>query len=115
MAIVSSHTLNGADGTHAGGIPVKLVNLNTGQKLFDGQMDDAGRLSEIVDLTGADPEDSYELVFAAGQYWKALNVTYSPRINEIVLRFTMPDPGARYHMPIILSPNSYSTWASIPE
>jgi len=28
------------------------------------------------------------------------------------LRFAMPDPEGTYHMPIILNPNSYSTWMS---
>ena len=44
MAVVSSHTLNGVDGTHAGGIAVSLRNLNTGETLFDTAMDDGGRL-----------------------------------------------------------------------
>jgi 5-hydroxyisourate hydrolase len=33
-------------------------------------------------------------------------------MREIVLRFEMPDPSAQYHMPVILSPNSYSAWWS---
>ena len=115
MAVVSSHTLNGADGTHAGGIRVRLVNINTGNELFGSETDTGGRLQETVDLTGADPADRYELVFDTGSYWEGQGVTHSQRIDVIVLRFVMPDPAARYHMPIILSPNNYSTWASVPE
>ena len=37
MAVVSSHTLNGVDGTHAGGIAVSLRNLNTGETLLTPQ------------------------------------------------------------------------------
>lgn len=115
MAVVSTHTLNGADGTHAGGIRVRLVNLSTGIGLFESETDTGGRLQETVDLTGADPADRYELVFDTGHYWTTQGVAHSRQIDEIVLRFAMPDPAARYHMPIILSPNSYSTWASVPE
>ncbi|GIS11044.1 MAG: hypothetical protein CM15mP115_01950 [Alphaproteobacteria bacterium] len=32
--------------------------------------------------------------------------------EEIVIRFRMPDPNRRYHIPIIMSPNSYSCWWS---
>ena len=115
MAVVSSHTLNGADGTHAADIKVRLVNINTGNELFASETDTGGRLQETVDLTGADPADRYELVFDTGRFWAMQGVTHSQRVDEIVLRFAMPDPAARYHMPIILSPNSYSTWASVPE
>jgi 5-hydroxyisourate hydrolase len=33
-------------------------------------------------------------------------------MTEIVLRFAMPDPASRYHMPVILSPHGYSVWWS---
>jgi len=33
-------------------------------------------------------------------------------VQEIALRFVMPDAEGAYHMPIILNPNSYSTWMS---
>ncbi len=32
--------------------------------------------------------------------------------EEIVIRFRMPDPDRQYHIPIIMSPNSYSCWWS---
>lgn len=115
MATVSSHTLNGADGTHAGGIKVRLVNVSTGNEVFVSETDAGGRLLETVDLTGADPGDQYELVFDTGRYWTGQGLAHSQRIDEIVLRFAMPNLAARYHMPIVLSPNSYSTWASVPE
>ncbi len=114
MATVSSHTLNGVDGTHAGGIKVTLRRLGKDEPLFETAMDEGGRLSETVDLTGAEPGATYELVFENGGYWSARGFPQGEGriISEIVLRFTMPDPEGKYHMPIILSPNGYSTWAS---
>ena len=47
MAIITSHTLNGLDGTHASGISVKLIKLN-GEILFESKMDKGGRLNQIV-------------------------------------------------------------------
>jgi 5-hydroxyisourate hydrolase len=113
MATVSSHTLNGLDGTHAGGIGVTLVNLTSGTTLFATETDSGGRLSEKIDLADAGPTDRYQLTFATGPFWHSSG--HARAIDEIVLRFTMPDPSARYHMPVILSPHSYSIWHSHPE
>lgn len=114
MAVVSSHSLNGVDGTHAGGIDVTLTRCGADTPLFVTQMDDGGRLSQEVDLSDADPDTTYELVFRTASYWQSRGYPKDgARIfGEVVLRFAMPDPNGRYHMPIILSPNSYSAWAS---
>ncbi len=114
MAIVSSHTLNGVDGTHAGGIDVHLTQRGAETPILVARMDAGGRLSEEVDLSGADPDATYELVFHTGAYWRTRGLPQDEGriISEIVLRFSMPDPDGKYHMPIILSPNGYSTWAS---
>ena len=115
MAVVSSHILNGTDGTHAGGIRVRLIHLKTSEEIASSETRSDGRFVETVDLKGADPTDKYELVFDAGNYWTERSMENPQGFNEIVVRFAMPDADARYHMPIILSPNSYSIWASIPE
>ena len=33
-------------------------------------------------------------------------------VEQIALRFGMPDREGSYHMPVILNPNSYSMWCS---
>ena len=114
MAVVTSHTLNGTDGTHAGGIAVTLANCATGEVLFATETDPGGRLSQEILPERIEPDARYELVFATGLYWAARGI---PRegvqiMDEVVLRFSMPDPEGRYHMPVILSPNSYSVWWS---
>lgn len=110
MAVVSSHTLNAVDGTHAGGIPVKLMHLNSGQMVFDVTMDNGGRLKQKVDLSPFDPTDQFEMAFLVDDYWQGRGEV--PSIQEVVLRFRMPDHGASYHRPVILSPNGYSVWSS---
>ena len=114
MAVVSSHTLNGVDGTHAGGIAVSLRNLNTDETLFDTAMDDGGRLVQDIAEDLIDPAAKYELVFGTGAYWQARDITRSGAqiMDEVVVRFAMPNAAARYHIPVILSPNSYSIWWS---
>lgn len=115
MATVSSHTLNATDGSHAGGIPVTLTGPD-GTVMFDTATDAGGRLSESVDLSGHTPDAVFELVFDTAAYWavKAVPRSADQVQEQIVLRFRMPDPDGRYHMPLILSPNGYSTWWSTP-
>ena len=110
MAILSSHTLNGTDGTHAGGIGLTLTNLNTGEVVFRGQMDDGGRLTQKISDQEIDTKATYELVFDTAAYWNTRNITAT--IAQIALRFKMPKSAGAYHIPIILNPNSYSMWSS---
>ena len=117
MAIVSSHALNGMNGTHAGEFPVRLINITKNSEIFSTSMDNNGRLEENVDLSLTDAIDKFELIFDTGVYWNSFGLSSSDNqiISEVVLRFSMPNKNARYHMPLILSPNSYSTWSSQPE
>ncbi|MFW2447364.1 MAG: hydroxyisourate hydrolase [Qipengyuania pacifica] len=110
MAMLSSHTLNGSDGTHAGGIAVTLTNLTDGTVVFTARMDEGGRLSQDIDAQLIYPDVTYELVFDTGLYWAARNIPAT--VTQIALRFAMPDPEGKYHMPVILNPNSYSMWTS---
>ena len=109
MAVVSSHILNSVDGTHAGGIKVRLLNLDTGETLFEAQTDEGGRLKQ--EIPDPDPDACYEMVFQTSAYWETQGVSKS-RTREIVLRFVMPEKVATYHSPIILGPNGYSLWTS---
>lgn len=110
MAKLTSHTLNGSDGTHAGGIAVTLRDLASGYTLLTALMDDGGRLATDIPVDQIDPAATYELVFETGPYWAARGVNAT--VQEIALRFAMPDPTGAYHMPVILNPNSYSMWMS---
>ena len=110
MAKLTSHTLNGTDGTHAGGISVILRDLSTGSVVLQAEMDDGGRLSFDIPSNLVNPDTTYELVFITGPYWTSRDVAAT--VNEIALRFSMTDPEGSYHMPIILNPNSYSMWTS---
>ncbi len=112
MAVVSSHALNAVDGSHAGGIAVRMINFDTGEILFDAAMDDGGRLvREIVDPVST---ARYEMVFQTGAYWEGrVAQAHGIRImEEVVIRFFMPDPAGRYHVPLILSPHGFSLWCS---
>jgi 5-hydroxyisourate hydrolase len=84
----------------------------TRKSIFGEKMDEGGRLSKEI----SEPDDTavYELVFKTGDYFKALAIDRNgPQIsNEVVIRFEMKDPDGKYHIPLMLSPNSYSVWWS---
>ena len=60
MAIVSSHTLNGMNGTHAGGFPVRLINISQNSEIFSSSMDNKARLEKIIDLSVTDGKDKFD-------------------------------------------------------
>ena len=114
MAVLSSHFLDGTNGAHAaaGGVTLMYIDLAGGrQTVFSAFSDDAGRFTHDVDAIAG---EKYEMLIASGAYFKGQLL---PRdsvqiVEEIVIRFTMLDPEARYHIPVIMSPNSYSCWWS---
>ena len=112
VATVSSHILDTVSGKSAAGIRVVLYRISDSERIpvFDVTADQEGRILETVEIG---PEDSqYELVFHGADYHAespAVTVDRSV-VREIVLRFSMPDHDGRYHIPIMLSPNSYSVW-----
>ena len=117
MAIVSTHTLDAVQGAHAGGIAVTLVKLakdGSRTTLFRKETDPGGRLLEEIDAVAIDTEAQYELVFETGAYFTTRLPSRDAHqiVNEVVLRFAMPDAKAKYHLPVILAPNGYSVWWS---
>jgi 5-hydroxyisourate hydrolase-like protein (transthyretin family) len=112
MAIISTHTLNGVNGSHAGHIPVVVTNLSNGAILFELETDAGGRLSHQIPPAKFDPEARYEMVFRTAKYWRGHGVSTETMIDEIVVRFKMFQSNATYHIPVIMQPHSYSIWKS---
>jgi hypothetical protein len=54
----------------------------------------------------------YELVFHAGRYFTGQGVALSnpPFLDEVVIRFGIGDAAQHYHVPLLVSPWSYSTY-----
>ena len=117
MATISSHALNSVDGTHAGGIAVALYMIGPSEErdlVFEAETDEGGRISGTVAADSVDSGAQYELVLQVGDYFAARMPAEvgAQIVREVVVRFTMPDPEARYHIPMMLAPHSYSVWWS---
>ena len=110
MATFSSHLLNSTDGTHAGGVKVIIYQINTNgvkKKYFESETDDGGRILKEFNLTEEDCLCDYEMLCKTGNYFSEERI-----VSEIIVKFKMPDPNKKYHLPIIISPNGYSIWWS---
>ncbi|MFG1695788.1 hydroxyisourate hydrolase [Nonomuraea sp. NPDC049309] len=94
---LSTHVLDAVTGRPAAGLRVRLEH--DGRVVAEGRTDDDGRIK------GWDPgEGVHRLVFDTGAY---LEDTFYP---EVVVTFTVTDPAAHYHVPLLLSPYAYSTY-----
>jgi 2-oxo-4-hydroxy-4-carboxy-5-ureidoimidazoline decarboxylase len=58
------------------------------------------------------PIGRYELRFSVGEYFAARSVPLSdpPFLDEIPLRFSVSDPEGHLHVPLLVTPWSYSTY-----
>lgn len=113
MATVSSHILNSVDGTHAGDVAAALFRIDRDDAralMFKSVTNEGGRLSQSVDLYA--PDGHYEMVFQTGDYFagRSLPEPELKLVEDIVIRFAMPDPEGTYHIPLMIAPNSYSVW-----
>jgi 5-hydroxyisourate hydrolase len=111
---LTTHVLDTASGQPASGLSIDLVAIDGDQRRAiksvvtndDGRVD-APLLSGDEMLVGA-----YELVFHAGDYLRAsgVNLTEPPFLDVIPIRFGISDAAAHYHVPLLISPYSYSTY-----
>jgi 5-hydroxyisourate hydrolase len=53
----------------------------------------------------------YEIVFDAGGYFAGEpGIADPPFLDRVAIRFGVADPSAHYHVPLLISPWSYSTY-----
>ncbi len=116
MATISSHVLDSVIGTHARGIRVECFRLAAAskQKLFDVIANEEGRIAVPVEIDAADNNAQYELVFHSAAYFNSQPATPAARqiMDVVVVRIVIPDPQGKVHIPVVLSPHSYTIWWS---
>ena len=116
MVIFSTHLLNSLNGKHANKVKVTIFQINSqGEKKFflNSETDEDGRISHEFNLSHDDYQCTYEMQVMIGEYFSIYDKNFSDKIvSEIVVRFCMKVADKKYHIPIIISPNSYSIWWS---
>lgn len=113
MGRLTTHVLDTANGKPGKGIAVAVYSLNGERReVARAVTNDDGRCDQPL-LEGAALEAGrYEIIFSAGDYFRQLDSTLPepPFVDEVALRFGVADPAAHYHVPLLVSPWSYSTY-----
>ena len=112
MTKLTTHCLDTFSGKPAQGVKVDVYFvLDKKTKLNSVILNNNGRSDKpLIEGTNF-KEGQYELVFFVGDYFKKVtDLPKTPFLNEVVIRFGISDPTEHYHVPLLVSPWSYSTY-----
>jgi 5-hydroxyisourate hydrolase len=114
MGRLSTHVLDTARGLPAAGVRIELS-----QRVADGwlalrsvQTNADGRTDEPLLAGDALVPGTYRLLFHVGDYFRRTGVALPEPafIDQVPLEFGIADAGGHYHVPLLASPWSYSTY-----
>jgi 5-hydroxyisourate hydrolase len=112
---LTTHVLDTMHGRPAADVTIQLWRLGEGEgrELLKTVRTNAnGRTEEPLLKDAEFVVGRYELVFVVGAYFATLQVPTStpPFLDEVPVRFGLADSDAHYHVPLLISPWSYSTY-----
>ncbi len=113
---LTTHVLDTAHGCPAADLEMTLWALGADgterRRLKTVRTNRDGRVAEPLLADEEFLPGVYELVFAVGAYFAALDLGLPspPFLDEIPVRFGLADAGSRYHVPLLVSPWAYSTY-----
>lgn len=111
MGKLTAHVLDTARGRPAAGVRIELRRLGDGcsDLLFTAVTNADGRTDQP--LVAVVVPGTYQLVFHVGDYFAASGAADARKFLDIVpVEFTISDAAANYHVPLLVSPWSYSTY-----
>lgn len=112
---LSTHVLDVHGGAPGAGVPVELWELSRqsdSRLLTRTVTNNDGRTDRPLISDRPVPIGSYELRFAVAGYFKARGVALAepPFLDVVPIRFSVAEPEGHYHVPLVVSPWSYSTY-----
>jgi 5-hydroxyisourate hydrolase len=113
---LTTHVLDTAQGRPAQNMQITLwrVDSQLGEKIFllSAQTNQDGRTDGPLLMDLKVQIGIYELLFGVGEYFAQFNLplTDPPFLDEVPIRFSIADAEAHYHVPLLVSPWSYSTY-----
>ncbi len=114
MGKLTTHVLDTMRGMPASGMAMELYRLHGDRRelLMRGLTNSDGRNNVPLLVDSAMQTGIHELDFHVGDYFATLGVAQSePRFLDVVtLRFGIADVKASLHVPLLVSPYSYSTY-----
>jgi len=115
LAGLTTHVLDVTIGQPAQGVRVQLYELAhaSERKLITDVVTNAdGRTGKPLMSADQAHAGLFELIFHAGDYFRGRDAELAdpPFLDVIPIRFGVADPQAHYHVPLLVSPWSYSTY-----
>ena len=107
---LTTHVLDTANGRPAVGLEIELFRLEGDERrlLKTVRTNDDGRTDEPLLTEEEFGRGVYEIVFNVGEYFGEGGEP--PFLDHVPLRFGVSDPEVHYHVPLLASPWSYSTY-----
>jgi 5-hydroxyisourate hydrolase len=114
MAKLTTHVLNLAAGTPAAGMRVELHSVNGDSRTLAASVvtNSDGRSPSPLLEGDAFRAGRYSLTFHVAAYFRSLGVVLAAPVflDEVVIAFGVAEPHQNYHVPLLVSPWSYSTY-----
>jgi 5-hydroxyisourate hydrolase len=111
MKRISTHVLDTALGKPAAGIPVRLERREKSGNwllLASARTDQDGRCSQLLPDENVLSAGLFRLAFDTESYFAATKITALYPLVEVT--FQVRDGEAHFHIPLLLSPNGYTTY-----
>jgi len=120
MGRLTTHVLDTTRGCPGSGITISLFRVVNDQrlKLHSEVTNDDGRCDQPLLENDEFIAGVYELVFSVGPYFSALELKNIARdknngplfLDDVVIRFGVASSDEHYHVPLLITPYSYSTY-----
>ena len=102
---LTTHVLDTMRGCPAAGMTIELWSIDQSRMLKSVKTNSNGRTEQPL-LSGEEmTAGTYELIFFVGDYFGERRF-----LDRVPVRFVISDAGAKYHVPLLVSPWSYSTY-----
>jgi 5-hydroxyisourate hydrolase len=110
MSAITTHILDTSLGRPAAGVPVVLERERDREwvEVGRGETDADGRLRTLMPPDKSVVPGTYRLVFQTRNYFQLSGtLSFYPRV---IVEFEVTGGESHYHVPLLLSPFSYSTY-----
>lgn len=110
MSQITTHILDTALGSPASGVTITLCHRTGGDwsKVGSGRTNADGRVPDLCPQDKVLEAGTYRMHFAVSHYFDEINAPVFYPWAEVV--FNIEGDGQHYHIPLLLSPYSYSTY-----
>lgn len=114
MGRLSTHVLDVVRGGPARGVRITLERVDEAGRatLKDVRTNADGRTDEPLLAGDSFAPGTYELSFHIGAYFASMGAAQAspPFLDVVPIRFAIAEPDGHYHVPLLCSPWSYSTY-----